>query len=97
MGEAIFRRCTACHTIEPGGRNGVGPNLHGIVGRAVASHPGFAYSPAMRAMGGEWDEATLDSYLKAPAQALPGGRMAFAGIAEDAERQALILYLAAQK
>lgn len=97
MGEAIFRRCVACHTVDKGGRNGVGPNLHGVVGRAVGSHPGFAYSPAMRAKGGVWDEAALDTYLKAPAQALPGGRMAFAGIPEAAERRAVILYLAAQK
>jgi cytochrome c len=97
MGEAVFRRCTACHTIDKGGRNGVGPNLHGLVGRAVAAAPNFGYSPAMRAKGGVWDEATLDAYLKAPAQVVPGGRMAFAGIAEDAERKALILYLAEQK
>ena len=51
----------------------------------------------MRAKGGVWDEAALDTYLKAPAQALPGGRMAFAGIPEAAERKAVILYLAAQK
>lgn len=39
MGEPLFKRCVACHTIDKDGRNGVGPNLHGIVGRAVASHP----------------------------------------------------------
>lgn len=97
MGEQIFKRCVACHTVDKGGRNGVGPNLHGVVGRAVASVAGFSYSGAMKAKGGVWDEATLDAYLKAPAQALPGGRMAFAGIPQEAERKAVILYLAAQK
>ena len=97
MGAQVFKRCVACHTIDKGGRNGVGPNLHGIVGRAVATAPGFAYSGAMKAKGGVWDEAALDAYLKSPAQIVPGGRMAFAGIAEAAERKALILYLAEQR
>lgn len=93
MGEQIFKRCVACHTVDKGGRNGVGPNLHGVAGRAVASVAGFSYSGAMKTKGGVWDEAALDGYLKAPAQALPGGRMAFAGIKDDAERKAVILYL----
>ncbi|MCW0200142.1 c-type cytochrome [Sphingopyxis sp.] len=96
MGEQIFKRCMACHTIDKGGSNGIGPNLHGVVGRAVASHEGFSYSGAMKAKGGAWDEATLDHFLTAPMKALPGTRMAFAGIADAADRKALILYLKAQ-
>jgi cytochrome c len=97
MGMAVFRRCTACHTIAPSGAHGIGPNLHGVVGRAVGRAAGFAYSPALSAHGGVWDEATLDAYLANPRQAIPGNRMTFAGISEPAERQALILYLAQQK
>ena len=93
MGEQVFKRCVACHTIDPGGRNGIGPNLHGVVGRAVASHSGFSYSGAMKAHGGVWDDAALDAYLKQPMKAVPGTRMAFAGIPDDADRKALILYL----
>ena len=96
MGEQIFKRCVACHTIDKGGRNGIGPNLHGVVGRAVASHPGFSYSGAMKAKGGVWDDATLDAYLEAPMKALPGTRMAFAGVIDAADRKALILYLKSQ-
>lgn len=96
MGEQIFKRCVACHTIAKGGANGIGPNLHGVVGRAVASHAPFSYSSAMKTKGGIWDEATLDLYLKQPMMALPGTKMAFAGIPDDADRAALILYLAAQ-
>lgn len=93
MGEQIFKRCVACHTIDRGGNNGIGPNLHGIVGRAVASHEGFSYSSAMKAKGGVWDNAALDLYLKQPMMAVPGTRMAFAGIPDDLDRKAVILYL----
>jgi cytochrome c len=96
MGEQVFRRCVACHTIDKGGVNGIGPNLHGVVGRAVASHADFSYSGAMKAKGGVWDDAALDAYLKQPMMAVPGTRMAFAGIPDDADRKALILYLEEQ-
>ncbi|NIJ38346.1 cytochrome c [Sphingopyxis panaciterrae] len=96
MGEQVFKRCMACHTIDAGGRNGIGPNLHGIVGRAVASHEGFSYSGAMKAKGGAWDEAALDAFLEAPMKAVPGTRMAFAGVIDPADRKALLLYLKEQ-
>ncbi|MGV3730704.1 MAG: c-type cytochrome [Sphingopyxis sp.] len=97
MGEQIFRRCVACHTVDEGGRHGIGPNLHGVVGAPVAAKPGFSYSGAMKAKGGVWNEAALDAYLEAPMKALPGTRMAFAGVIDAADRKALILYLAEQK
>jgi cytochrome c len=96
MGEQIFKRCVACHTIDAGGPNGIGPNLHGVVGRAVASHEGYNYSSAMKAKGGAWDAVSLDLYLKQPMMAVPGNKMAFAGIPDDLDRKALILYLEAQ-
>ena len=96
MGEQVFRRCVACHTIDKGGANGIGPNLHGVVGAAVASKPDFSYSGAMKAKGGVWTEAALDTYLKAPMKDVPGTRMAFAGVSDDADRKALILYLEEQ-
>lgn len=97
MGAQVFKRCVACHTIDKGGANGIGPNLHGVVGRPVASHAGFSYSSAMKAKGGVWDAATLDTYLEAPMKALPGTRMAFAGVYDPLDRKALLLYLEAQK
>jgi len=93
MGEQVFKRCVACHTIEKGGANGIGPNLYAVVGRTVASHPGFSYSGAMKAKGGSWDEAALDAYIAEPMKNVPGTRMAFAGVIDPADRQALILYL----
>ena len=97
MGEQVFKRCVACHTVDKGGRAGIGPNLHGVVGAAVAAKPDFSYSSAMRAKGGVWDEATLDAYLEAPMKAIPGTRMAFAGVIDAADRKALILYLKSQQ
>src|SRR3546814_15995953 len=90
MGEQVFRRCAACHTIDKDGRNGIGPNLHGIVGHAVAAHAGFAYSGAMKAKGGVWDEAALDAFLADPMKAVPGTRMVFAGVIDAADREALL-------
>ncbi|QCB55509.1 cytochrome c family protein [Sphingopyxis sp. PAMC25046] len=97
MGEQVFRRCVACHTVEKGGSNGIGPNLHGIVGATVAAKPDFSYSGAMRAKGGVWDEAALDAYLTAPMKNVPGTRMAFAGVIDPSDRKALILFLEEQK
>ena len=96
-GEKSFAKCAACHKVEKGAPNGVGPNLHGIVGKAVASVDGFAYSTAMKAKGGVWDEATLDAYLENPRKVVPGTKMAFAGINNAEERKALIGWLKEQK
>ncbi|WP_374524115.1 cytochrome c family protein [Sphingopyxis sp.] len=96
MGEQIFKRCMACHTIGKDEPNGIGPNLHGIVGRAVAGHAGFSYSAALKAKGGNWDAAHLDQFLESPMKYAPGTRMAFAGIIDAADRKALILYLEEQ-
>ena len=96
MGEQVFKRCVACHTIDKGGANGIGPNLHGVVGRAVAAHEGFSYSSALKAKGGTWDAAHLDQFLESPMKYAPGTRMAFAGVIDASDRKALILYLEAQ-
>ena len=76
--------------------SGIGPNLHGVVGRAVASHAGFSYSSALKANGGAWDAPHLDRFLESPMKYAPGTRMAFAGIIDPADRKAVILYLEAQ-
>ena len=96
-GEDVFRKCIACHTVTPEGRNGIGPGLHGVSGRAVASAPGFTYSNGLKAKGGVWDEANLDAFLTAPAKWAPGTKMMFAGINDAADRKALIDYLATLK
>ncbi|WP_179188381.1 cytochrome c family protein [Sphingomonas sp. IBVSS2] len=89
-----FNACRACHTVEKGGRNGVGPNLHGVVGRTAGVTPGFDYSPAMKASKLRWDEKTLDEYLAAPGKKIPGSRMPI-GMPDPVKRAAIIAYLKA--
>ena len=95
-GQRVFNQCRACHTIEAGGRNGVGPNLHGVVGRKAASVEGFRYSQNMRelAAGGlTWTEENLDKYLTNPKSLVPRGSMPFAGLRNEQQRRDLIAYL----
>lgn len=94
---ALWAQCASCHSVEAGKPNGVGPNLHGVVGRKAAAVAGFAYSPAMQNSGLTWDAATLDKYLENPRALVPAGKMVFAGAPDAAKRQALIAWLAEQK
>lgn len=93
-GEATFAKCKACHTAVQGGANGIGPNLYAIVGKPVGKHvSGFAYSADLAAKGGNWDFATLDTWLKNPKAFAAGTKMSFAGLAKGEDRANVILYL----
>ncbi len=87
-----FAACKACHSVEKGGRNGIGPNLNGVVGRPAASVAGFNYSTALKNSKLTWDEKTLDAFLAAPTKKVPGTRMPI-GTPDPAKRAALITYL----
>lgn len=92
-GEAVFKKCQSCHTATQGGANGIGPNLFGTVGKAIGSHPGFAFSDDLKAKGGNWDWANLDSWLKNPKGFAAGTKMTFAGLSDPMDRANIILYM----
>lgn len=95
-GEAVFKRCMACHAVGEGAANKAGPELNGVVGRKVASAPGFSYDDALKTYGEgkTWDEASLDKWLENPKALAPGNKMAFAGLKKEDERKNVIAYLA---
>jgi cytochrome c len=95
-GEKAFRKCAACHSIEPDGPSRVGPNLHGVVGRTTGTLEGFKFSDAMveaGASGHVWTPEELDIYLENPKQAMPGNKMTFPGLKKPEERADVIAYL----
>ena len=96
-GEASFKKCMACHTIAPGGANGIGPNLNAIMGKPVGKHAaGFAYSADLSGHGGNWDWATMNAWLTNPKKFAAGTKMSFAGLSDGQERANLLVYLNSQ-
>lgn len=91
-GERLYGQCSLCHEPVEGG-SARGPSLRRVVGKPVASDPGYVYSPALASLGGSWTEKRLDEFLRNPAAYAPGTSMEFKGFADAVERQALIEYL----
>ena len=86
--------CVACHSFNEGGRNGLGPNLYGVVGAEQGAHAqGYAYSAVLKGKGGKWDYAELNKWLLKPSAYAPGTKMSFAGIADPKVRADVISYL----
>ncbi|MFN0115485.1 MAG: c-type cytochrome [Paracoccaceae bacterium] len=90
-GEKAFGKCKACHKVDGG--DSTGPHLNGVVGRAVASIAGFAYSDGMKAHGGNWDLEALNAFLTNPKAATPGTKMSFPGFPKVEDRANVIKYL----
>ncbi len=93
-GQVIAQRnCGACHTFNEGGRNGIGPNLYGIIGAPHAHAEGFNYSAAIRSKEGPWTYEDMNAWLFKPSDYAPGTRMAYAGLRNTGQRADLIAYL----
>jgi cytochrome c len=93
-GAAAAKACAACHDFSKGGPNKVGPHMWDIVERPMGSAEGFAYSEAFKAKGNAaWTYEELNKWLTAPKEYMPGTKMAFAGIKNDATRADVLAYL----
>ncbi len=90
---SAFAQCATCHKVEAGAQNGIGPALHGIVGKKAGQVAGFNYSPALKASGLTWDEAALDKYIANPRALVVGTKMSFAGQPDAAKRAQIIAWL----
>ena len=93
-GEALFAKCKACHTVDQGGANGIGPNLYGTVGEAIGKgKAGYAFSGDLSGHGGNWDFANLDAWLTSPKKFASGTKMSFAGLSKAEDRANIIVYM----
>ncbi|KZL05479.1 Cytochrome c-554 precursor [Pseudovibrio axinellae] len=96
-GAKVFKKCKACHSIGEKAKNKVGPQLNGIVGAGWGEVEGYKYSKPLlagKAEGKVWDVATLNAYLEKPKKVIPKGKMAFAGLRKEGQREDVIAYIA---
>ena len=95
-GEKVFNKCKACHTVDEGGKNKLGPNLWNIVGAPIAAKDGYKYSKALKAYAeeaGNWNEENLIAWLKKPKGLVKKTKMIFAGLKKADEITNLLAYL----
>ena len=93
VGEKVFKKCAACHSIVKGGKNNIGPALYNVVGRQIGVVSDYKYSKALSGYGKEWTFEELNGYLIKPAKWIKGTKMAFAGLRKEKDRASVILYL----
>jgi cytochrome c len=92
-GAKVFKKCAACHSINEGGSNKIGPALWGVLGRSVGSVPDYKYSKAMAAYGKNWSFEEMNGFLIKPKDWIKGTKMSFAGLKKTEDRAAVILYM----
>ena len=92
-GEKIFKKCAACHSINKGGKNKIGPALYNIVGRAVGGVNDYKYSKTLASYGKEWTFQELNGFLTKPSTYLKGTKMSYAGLRKEKDRASVIKYL----
>ena len=92
-GEKIFKKCAACHSINKGGKNKIGPALYNVVGRTVGGVDDYKYSKTLASYGKEWTFEELNGFLRKPASYLKGTKMSYAGLRKEKDRASVIKYL----
>ena len=93
LGEKVFKKCAACHSITKGGKNNIGPALYNVVGRKTGVVADYKYSKALASFDKEWTFEELNGYLIKPAKWIKGTKMAFAGLRKEKDRASVIKYL----
>ena len=93
LGEKVFKKCAACHSIVKGGKNNIGPALYNVVGRKTGAVTDYKYSKALASFEKEWTFEELNGYLTKPAKWIKGTKMAFAGLRKEKDRASVIKYL----
>ena len=93
IGEKVFKKCAACHSIVKGGKNNIGPALYNVVGRKTGAVEDYKYSKALAAYEKEWTFEELNGYLIKPSKWIKGTKMAFAGLRKESDRASVIKYL----
>ena len=93
LGEKVFKKCAACHSIVKGGKNNIGPALYNVVGRKTGAVTDYKYSKALASYEKEWTFEELNGYLIKPAKWIKGTKMAFAGLRKEKDRASVIKYL----
>ena len=92
-GAVIFKKCAACHSIDKGGRNKIGPALYDVVGREVGGVADYKYSKALASYSKKWTFEELNGFLTKPATYLKGTKMSYAGLRKEKDRASIIKYL----
>lgn len=92
-GAEVVKKCLSCHGFDNGGANKVGPNLFGVPGGPKAHRKDFAYSKALEAKGGTWDDESLFHFLHKPSKFIPGTKMSFAGLSKPEDVANVIAFL----
>ena len=93
LGEKIFKKCAACHSINKGGKNNIGPALYNVVGRKVGGVEDYKYSKALANYDKDWTFEELNGFLIKPAKWIKGTKMAYAGLRKEKDRASVIKYL----
>ena len=92
-GEKVFKKCKACHSINAGGGNKIGPKLWNVMFRPVGSIADYKYSKALASYGKEWNWEEMNGFLIKPSKWIKGNKMGFAGLKNERDRASVILYL----
>jgi len=92
-GRKVFNKCIACHSVGPGAKNKIGPELNGLIGRTAGSAPGYSYSDGNKQSGITWTEEEFAKYIRDPQGTVKGTKMAFAGLKNDQDIKDVTAFL----